>query len=312
MNGTESFKTVITADHRLLDLHLGETFQYRDLILLFVKRDFTAYYKQTILGPLWAIIQPLLTTVVFTIIFGNLAKLTTADVPGNYVIPGFLFYMAGNICWSYFSSTLQATSNTFLANSATMGKVYYPRLVSPIATALSNLISFGIQFAMFMVIWAFYYIKGGTSIRVTPALALLPLLVIQMIIAAVGFGIIISSVTTKYRDLAMLVSFGLQLWHYACPVAYGLQLVPEKWLSLYMLNPVTPIITTFRYAVFGFGFFDLRYYLVSWAICLLVFFIGLILFSRIERTFICRDFSYALLCTFVKGICIIEYHMHAT
>ena len=222
---------------------------------------------------------------VFTIIFGNLAKLTTADVPGDYIIPGFLFYMGGNICWAYFSSTLQTTSNTFLNNRATMGKVYYPRLVSPIATAFSNLISFGIQLAMFLVIWAIYYVKGGTSIQLTPALALLPFLVIQMIIVSVGFGIIISSVTTKYRDLAMLVGFGLQLWHYACPVAYGLQLVPEKWLAVYMLNPVTPIITTFRYAVFGFGYFNLAYYLVSWAISLLVFFIGLILFSRIERTF---------------------------
>ena len=282
---TESFKTMIASDHHLLDLHLKETFQYRDLIILFVKRDFTALYKQTILGPLWALIQPLLTTVVFTIIFGNLAKLTTADAPGEFVIPGFLFYMAGNICWSYFSSTLQATSNTFLTNRATMGKVYYPRLVSPIATAFSNLISFVIQLAMFIVIWVIYYIKGGTSIRVTPALLLLPLIVIQMIIAAVGFGIIISSVTTKYRDLAMLVDFGLQLWHYACPVAYGLQLVPKKWMDFYMLNPVTPIITTFRYAVFGFGYFDLGYYLISWAISLLVFYIGLILFSRIERTF---------------------------
>lgn len=285
VTAAESFRTTITSEHHLLDLHLRETFQYRDLIFLFVKRDFTAYYKQTILGPLWAIIQPLLTTVVFTIIFGNLAKLATTDVPGDFIIPSFLFYMAGTICWSYFSSTLQATSNTFLTNRTTMSKVYYPRLVSPIATSFSNLISFGIQFAMFLVIWAFFYIKGGTSIQVTSALALLPLLVIQMVITAVGFGIIVSSVTTKYRDLAMLVSFGLQLWHYACPVAYGLQLVPEQWLGLYMLNPVTPIITTFRYAVFGFGCFDLGYYLISWAVSLSVFFVGLVLFSRIERTF---------------------------
>lgn len=285
INEADSFKTTITAEHHLLDLHLSETFQYRDLIFLFVKRDFTAYYKQTILGPLWAIIQPLLTTVVFTVIFGNLAKLTTADIPGEFAIPGFLFYMAGNICWSYISSTLQATSNTFLANRATMGKVYYPRLVSPIATALSNLIAFGIQLAMFFAILLICYVKGGTSIQVTPALALLPLLIIQMIIVSVGFGIIVSSVTTKYRDLAMLVSFGLQLWHYACPVAYGLQLVPEKWMCLYMLNPVSPIITTFRYAVFGFGYFDPGSYLISWAISLTVFIIGLILFSRIERTF---------------------------
>ena len=276
------FKTEITSEHRLLDLHLKETLEYRDLIFLFVKRDFTAKYKQTILGPLWAIIQPLLTTVVFTIIFGSLAHLTTADVEGDWVIPGFLFYMSGNICWQYFSSTLSATSNTFLANRATMGKVYYPRLVAPVSTALSNLISFGIQFAMLLCFWLYYVIRGGTSIQITPMLLLIPL---QMIILATGCGIIISSVTTKYRDLAMLVTFGLQLWQYGSPIAYGLQLVPERWLSLYMLNPVTPIVTTFRYAMFGFGYFNLTYYLISWAISVILFLIGLVLFSRIERTF---------------------------
>lgn len=281
----QTFKTEITSEHRLFDLHIRETLQYKDLIFLFVKRDFTALYKQTILGPAWAIIQPLLTTVVFTIIFGNLARLTTADVKGDFVIPGFLFYMSGNICWAYFSATLQATSNTFLANRTTMGKVYYPRIVSPISTAFSNLISFGIQFAMFLCFWAFYLIKGGTSIRITPMLLLIPLCIIQMVILATGCGIIISSFTTKYRDLIMLVGFGLQLWQYGSPIAYGLQLVPEHWLGLYMLNPVTPIITTFRYAMFGFGFFNLMYYLIGWSISIVVFLIGLILFSRIERTF---------------------------
>ncbi len=285
MSEPQTFKTDITADHKLLDLHLRETLQYSDLILLFVKRDFTAQYKQTVLGPLWAIIQPILTTVVFTIIFGNLAHLTTADLAGEFILPGFLFYMAGNICWGYFSSTLSKTSNTFLANRATMGKVYYPRLVSPIATALSGLISFGIQFAMFVVFWLFYIIKGGTSIRVTPMLLVVPLLILQMILLAVGFGIIIASVTTRYRDLAMLVGFGLQLWQYGSPIAYGLNLVPERWFGVYMLNPVTPIVTTFRYAMFGFGYFNLTYYLIGWTISILVFFVGLILFSRIERTF---------------------------
>lgn len=281
----QQFKTEITAEHKLLDLHLKETLEYRDLILLLVKRDFTALYKQTVLGPAWALIQPLLTTVVFTIIFGNLAHLTTADVEGEYVIPGFLFYMSGNICWGYFSTTLSATSNTFLANRGTMGKVYYPRLVAPISTALSKLISFGIQFAMFLCFWAFYVIQGGTSILVTPMLLLIPLLVLQMVILATGCGIIISSVTTKYRDLAMLVGFGLQLWQYGSPIAYGLQLVPKDWIGLYMLNPVTPIITTFRYAMFGFGYFSLSYYLIGWGISLTLFFVGLILFSKIERTF---------------------------
>ncbi|RJV24879.1 ABC transporter permease [Coprococcus sp. AF18-48] len=281
----QMFKYTINSKHKLFDLHIKETFQYRDLIMLFVKRDFTALYKQTILGPLWAIIQPLLTTVVFTIVFGNLAGLTTADVEGDFIIPGFLFYMAGNICWSYFSTTLTATSNTFLSNQATMGKVYYPRLVSPIATSISNLISFGIQFVMFLIFWCFYLIKGGTSIRITPMLLLVPLTVIQMLILSVGVGIIISSVTTKYRDLAMLVGFGLQLWQYGSPIAYGLGLIPEKVMFLYMLNPVTPIVTTFRYAMFGFGYFNLVYYITSWIISLSLFFVGLILFSRIERTF---------------------------
>ena len=278
-------KIIISAEHKLFDLHLEETFQYRDLILLFVKRDFVSLYKQTILGPLWAIIQPLLTTVVFTIIFGNLAKLTTADVPGDFAIPGFLFYMIGNICWSYFSSTLDATSRTFINNRSTMGKVYYPRLVAPISTALSRLISFGIQLVLFFAILSVYLVKGGTSIHLTPKLLLLPLLLLQLIFLSVGCGIIISSVTTKYRDLTMLVGFGLQLWQYASPIAYGLELVPLRYRGVYLLNPITPIITTFRYSIFGFGYFDWTHYLVSWSVTLLLFFTGLILFSRIERTF---------------------------
>ena len=285
MQKYEQYKITIMSQHRLLDLHLAETLQYRDLIGLLVKRDFVSKYKQTILGPLWAVIQPLLTTVVFTVVFGNLARLTTLDAAGDYVVPGFLFYMSGSICWTYFSSVLQATSNTFITNRNTMGKVYYPRLVSPIATALSNGISFAIQLGLFLLIWLIVFFQGGTSIHVTPKLLLLPLLILQLMVLSVGCGIIISSVTTKYRDLAMLVGFGLQLWQYASPIAYGLQLVPEKYLSFYMLNPVTPITTTFRYAVFGFGYFSLLHYCISWIICLLVFFVGLILFSRIERTF---------------------------
>lgn len=280
-----SFRTIISSKHKLFDLHLKETFEYRDLIALFVKRDFVSLYKQTILGPLWAIIQPLLTTVVFTIIFGNLAGLTTADIAGDFVVPGFLFYMSGNVVWSYFSSTLSKTSSTFVDNRATMGKVYYPRLVSPISTACSNLISFGIQLAMFLVFWAFYLIKGGTSVAVTPMLLLLVPTILQMMLLATGCGIIISSLTTKYRDLTMLVGFGLQLWQYGSPIAYGLKLIPERLMWLYMLNPVTPIVTTFRYALLGFGYFNLLYYLISWAITLIIFFIGLVLFSRIERTF---------------------------
>ena len=289
-NTLQGFKTRINSKHKLFDLHIRETLSYRDLILLFVKRDFVSKYKQTVLGPAWALIQPLLTTVVYTLVFGGLAGLTTADVEGDYVLPGFLFYLSGSICWSYFSTTLSATSNTFLLNSGVMGKVYFPRLVSPIATSISHLISFGIQFVMLVVTWIVYAIIGGTSIAVTPMLLFLPLVILQMMLLATGFGIIISSLTTKYRDLQMLVGFGLQLWQYATPIAYGLTLVSSsarfsKYMFLYQLNPMTPVVTTFRYAMFGFGYFNLTYYLISWAITIVVFIIGLIMFSKIERTF---------------------------
>ena len=245
------YKTTITAKHKLFDLHIRETLRYRDLIFLFVKRDFTAKYKQTILGPLWAVIQPLLTTVVFTIIFGRLAKLTTADAPGGLMIPGFLFYMAGSICWGYFSTTVNDVSNVFIRNRNILGKVYFPRLVGPVSSAYSNLISFGIQFVMMIGILIIYIFVDSTSVRITPMLLLIPLIVIHLMVLAIGCGIIVSSVTTKYRDLAMLVSFGLQLWQYGSPIAYGLELVPECYQGLYLLNPVTPILTTFRFALFG-------------------------------------------------------------
>ena len=281
----QHYQTHISSKHKFFDLHILETIQYRDLIFMFVKRVFTAQYKQTVLGPLWAVIQPLLTTMVFTIVFGSLAGLTTSDSLGGGLIPNFLFYMSGNICWSYFSSTLNQTSKTFIDNRDTMGKVYYPRLVAPISTAFSQLISFFIQLFLFLIIWIIFYFIGGTGINFTPMFFLIPALIIHMMILSVGLGIIISSFTTKYRDLAMLVGFGLELWRYACPIAYGLQLVPEKYIFLYMLNPVTPIITTFRYAVFGNGYFKIGYYILSLIISIFVFFTGIVLFSRIEHSF---------------------------
>ena len=207
----QNYKTLIKADSKMVDLHLKETYEYKDLVVLFVKRDFISKYKQTVLGPLWAIIQPLLTTVVFTVIFGSLARLTTMDVETteDVIIPGFLFYMAGTICWSYFSSTVSSTANTFIANSSIMGKVYFPRLVSPVASTISNLISFAIQFVMFLGFWFFYLLKGGTDIHCSGYLGFFPLLILQMMMLAMGVGIIVSALTTKYRDLAMLIGFGL-------------------------------------------------------------------------------------------------------
>lgn len=285
------FKTTITSKHRLFDLHLRETFKYRDLIWLFVKRDFTALYKQTILGPLWAIIQPVLTTFVFSFIFGTLAGLATGDIPGGFNIPSFLFYMTGTMLFTYFSTNVNKVSKIFIDNRATMGKVYYPRLVQPIATSLSNLIPFIINFFLFMIVWLIFLLTGTTDMHATWYLLLVPAVVVELIVLSVGLGMIISAVTTKYRDLQMLVGFGLQLWQYASPVAYGLTLITtsEKWANLIMVytcvNPLTPIVTTFRLSVFGFGYFNWIPYVVSWGISIFVFFVGLMLFSKTEKNF---------------------------
>jgi len=288
---TQKFKTTITAKHKLFDLHLKETFKYRDLIWLFVKRDFTALYKQTILGPLWAIIQPVLTTFVFSFIFGSLAGLTTADIPGTFNVPSFLFYMTGTMLFTYFSSNVNKVSKIFIENRQTMGKVYYPRLVQPISASLSNLIPFVINLGLFIIVWVVFLITGTTSIHLTWWLCFVPLVVIEVMILSLGLGMVISAVTTKYRDLQMLVGFGLQLWQYASPIAYGLALVSssEKWGGLFSLyvyaNPLTSIVTTFRYALFGFGYFDGFAYLTGWAISLFVLFLGLLLFSKTEKNF---------------------------
>lgn len=280
------YKIKISSEHKFFDLHIKETFKYKDLIFLFVKRNFVTGYKQTLLGPLWVIINPLVSTFVYTVIFGGLAGLPTSDITGSAAVSSFLFYMSGNICWSYFNGTLLATSSTFLNNSATMGKVYYPRLVAPVSTAFSDLISFGIQMALYVVAWIFCLIRGNSGIIISPWLLMIPVCVIQMMMLSVGIGIIVSSMTTKYRDLTKAVTLLMSLWRYASPVAYGLQLVPEKWLGLYMLNPFTDIVTTFRYALFGFGYFNWVYYLTSWIFTFIVFFIGLVMFSKIERTFL--------------------------
>ena len=279
-------KTHITPANSAIRINFKEVWEYRDLIGLFVKRDFTSKYKQTVLGPLWAVIQPLMTTVVFSIIFGSLAGLTTSDVSGEQLaMPSFLFYMIGTITWSYFSSTVTANANTFIANRAIMGKVYYPRIVSPISAALSNLISFGIQTVLFCVIALVCSLTGMAEIRISPYMLLLPVLVLQLMMLSTGIGIIISSLTTKYRDLAMLVGFGLHLWQYLTPIPYGLAMVPEKYMGLYMLNPVTPVVTTIRLAFFGTGYFNWGWYGLSLVVTAAVFFIGLVMFNRIERTF---------------------------
>lgn len=277
-NANNSYHVEIQPKRGLFEVDVKEIWNYRDLILLFVKRTFVSQYKQTILGPAWAVIQPLLTTIVFTVVFGGIANLPTDG------IPNFLFYMCGTICWNYFSNNVTVTSTTFVSNAAIFGKVYFPRLVLPISTVLTNLISFVIQLVTFLIFWM-VYLFSGNSIHPNEGLLLIPLLLLQMAMLSLGFGIIISALTTKYRDLAMLVSFGVQLWMYATPVAYSSTLIPQKWIGLYMLNPMTPIIETFRYAFLGVGTINTMYSLISWGITILVLVVGVLLFNKVEKTF---------------------------
>jgi lipopolysaccharide transport system permease protein len=278
-------KTVLKGKNGWFDLNLKELFKYRDLIALFVKRDFVSLYKQTILGPLWAIIQPLLTTVVFSLIFGTVAGLAA---PG---VPQFVFYLSGNIIWTYFSTALTNTSNTFVNNSAILGKVYFPRLVMPISTVISNLINLFIQFIFMMGFMVFYW-ADGTVTATNWVVALTPVLILQLVLLSLGCGILISAMTTKYRDLKMLVGFGLQLWQYASPVAYdmftmggGIFAPGGAFHTLYMLNPITPIINIFRYGFFGIGAPEWGFYAISWGVTILIFVIGVVIFSRVEKNF---------------------------
>ena len=275
--------TLIRPKSGWFDLPVKELFRYKDLILLFVKRDFVSLYKQTVLGPAWAVIQPFLTTIVFSLVFGSIAGLAPEGVPS------FLFYLSGTVVWTYFTNCLTRTSDTFIANAAILGKVYFPRLVMPVSTVLSKLIDFAIQYGFFLVFLVIYGLTGA-AIRPNWLVLLTPVLLLQLAMLSLGCGVIISAATTKYRDLRMLVSFGVQLWMYASPGAYDMFSMSvfapgSKYYALYMLNPVTPIVNLFRYAYLGIGQVDWLYYGVSWLVTLALLFAGIVLFSRVEKTF---------------------------
>ena len=283
MNNTseteQSWDLIITPRKKWWDLQLRDVWHYRDLIGLFVRRDFVSRYKQTILGPLWFIIQPLLTSLVFTVIFGNIAQLPTDG------LPQMLFYMSGNILWNYFSTCLTSTSTTFTSNAHLFGKVYFPRLVMPISIVISNLITFAIQFAFFFAYFAFFALRGS-DVRLTSWAFALPILLVLMAGLGLGFGIIISSMTTKYRDLQYLVGFGVGLWMYATPVIYPVSSIPEKWRWVANVNPVTPIIETFRAGFLGAGDASWARLAYSFGFMLVVLLIGVVIFNRVEKTFI--------------------------
>ena len=276
--------TTIVRGESKTKLNLKELVKCKDLLFLWVRRDFVAKYKQTVLGPVWAVIQPFFTTVVYSIFFGNVAGLGAAGVPN------FIFYLSGTIIWGLFSGSLISNANTFITNKAIFSKVYFPRLVMPIASALSQFINFGIQF-LFMLGFLAYYIFTGSGIAPNIFVMMTPLIMIQLAALGMGCGVIISSLTTKYRDLQMVVGFGVSLWSYMSPVAYDMfsrsALAPgSKFYYLYMCNPVTPGINLFRYAFLGIGEIDWVFYGISWAVTIAVVTIAVKVFGKVEKTFI--------------------------
>lgn len=271
--------TTVTSKRNLFSLKLKELWNYRDLILLFVKRDFKNTYKQTVLGPLWVVIKPFLSTTVFTVIFGMVANISTDGMPQ------FIFYMSGNILWSFFSSCLNNSSSVFLGNARIFSKVYFPRLAMPVVNIIYNLINFFIQFAMFIILIVIYMLFGA-NIHPNAIIWLTPALLFMAAALGMGCGLIVSSVTTKYRDLGVLVSFAVTLWMYITPVVWPVSQVVEKWRWIALLNPVAPIIETFRYAFLGSGSFYLQHLLISFGTAIILALLGMIVFNQVEKNFI--------------------------
>jgi lipopolysaccharide transport system permease protein len=274
----ENWTLILKPKSGWFDIDFKGLWHYKDLILLFVRRNFVSYYKQTILGPLWFFIQPILTTLMFTVVFSGIAKIPTDG------LPPVLFYLAGTVMWNYFAECLNKTSTTFIDNANIFGKVYFPRLVMPISIVLTNLITFAIQFVLFLGFMAYFAIKG-TTIHLNSLILITPVLILLMASLGLGLGIIVSSLTTKYRDLRFLVTFGVQLAMYATPVVYPLSSVQGRFRPLLLANPMTAIIEIFRNAFLGSGSFDGRHLLISALTTMIILTIGVILFSRVEKTF---------------------------
>ena len=271
--------TYIEAKNKLFSVNFRELFRYRDLIWLFVKRDLVNSYKQTVLGPIWILIHPLLSTTVFTVIFGVIAGISTDGVPP------FLFYMSGNVLWSFFSSNLNKGSSTFLSNARIFGKVYFPRLVMPIANVIFNFINFALQTVVYIILVVVYALMG-TGVHPNLMILLTPLLVLQTALLGMGIGLIVSSITTKYRDLNILVNFGISLLMYITPVVYPISEAPLGLGTVLLLNPVAPIVETYRYAFLGSGAFHWVYWLVSLGVTALILLFGLVIFNKVEKNFI--------------------------
>lgn len=275
----ENWDLVIKPKSSLIDLRLGELWKYRDLLLLFVKRDFVAVYKQTILGPLWFFIQPILTTAMFALVFGYFGGLKTDGIPAP------LFYLTGLTLWNYFSECLTKTSETFIKNQAIFGKVFFPRLIVPLSITLSSLLKFGIQFILFAFVWSYYYfIAGNDQILPNLTIIIVPILVFMMAGLSLGFGIIFSSITTKYKDMNFLLAFGVQLLMYASSVVIPISMM-GKYAWIFKLNPMVNIIEAFKYAFLGAGEFSWFWLGYSFVFMLILLFFGTIIFNRVEKSF---------------------------
>ena len=279
MSMNKEWTLIIRPHEKLWKLNLKEVWAYRDLIELFVKRNIVVQYKQTILGPLWYLIQPILTVIMNMVVFGGIAHMSTDGVPQA------LFYMAGNVCWFYFSDCLNQTSSTFVTNQAMFGKVYFPRMVVPISTVISNLLRFGIQVLLFVAFYLYFWISGA-AVALTWAILLMPLLILMLAGLGLGFGILVSSLTTKYRDLTILFTFIVQLWMYATPIVYPMSMVTNETLrTVIMLNPMTAVVEAFKYATLGQGYFSWGALGYSFAFMSALLLWGTVVFNKVQRSF---------------------------
>lgn len=280
---SKDWDLVIKGQSSLFDLKFNDLWEYRDLLLMFVKRDFVSFYKQTILGPLWFFIQPIFTTIVFTFVFGNLAGISTDGLPQQ------LFYLSGITAWNYFSDCLTKTSTVFKDNASIFGKVYFPRLIMPLSIVVSNLVRFGVQLLLlvFMMLYFYFFPVSGSSFTITSGILLFPVLVLLMALLGLGLGLIITAMTTKYRDLTFLVTFGVQLLMYATTVIYPLSYAREKGYGYIVeYNPMTGIIEAFRYAFLGKGEFTFNSLTYSIVVTLVILFLGILVFNKTEKNFV--------------------------
>lgn len=279
MNTNNQWDLIIEEKTSLFDLQFKDVWRYRDLLLMFVKRDFISFYKQTILGPLWFFIQPIFTTLVFTFVFGNLAGISTDG------LPQYLFYLSGITAWNYFSDCLTKTSTVFKDNANIFGKVYFPRLIMPLSIVVSNLVRFGVQFILLLIMMSYFSYKGA-DFGITYGILFFPFLIILMALLGLGLGLIITAMTTKYRDLTFLVTFGVQLLMYGTTVIYPLSAAPEQYKSIIELNPMTGIIEAFRFSLLGKGEFTLWSIGYSTIFTIVVMIMGVIIFNKTEKNFV--------------------------